>query len=51
MILAITDSFGLLGIFSPSMWLYSFLSKIHPKYYFANKYFKIATNINEKNEI
>jgi hypothetical protein len=41
MTLAIADSFGLLGILSPSTWLYSFLAKIHPKYYFASRYFKL----------
>ncbi|MFA6262578.1 MAG: hypothetical protein WC760_14015 [Bacteroidia bacterium] len=44
MILAIMDAIGLLGVASPSMWLYSFFSagKIHPKYIFATRYFKLS---------
>ena len=44
MILALADSVGLLGILSPSTWLYTFFSanKIHPKYIFANRYFRIV---------
>lgn len=45
MILAIFESTGLLGIVAPSTWLYTFLSKrknIHPKYFFADRYFKIS---------
>jgi hypothetical protein len=49
MTLALADSLGLLGIISPSTWLYAFFSinKIHPKYIFASKYFKITTNHRE----
>src|SRR3989344_1323051 len=44
MVLAIMDAVGLLGMVSPSTWLYSFFSakKIHPKYIFANRYFKVS---------
>lgn len=47
-ILAIFSAVGIMGLISPSMWIYSFLStgKPHPKYIFAKRYFNQKNNKN-----